>query len=239
MDFLGLRTLTVISDALRMVRDMGGPDMKPEDIPLDDPAVYDIISRGDTDGIFQLEGSGMRSFLTNMKPESFSDIIAAISLYRPGPMESIPRYIAGKQDPSSVTYLHEKTRAPYFRRQTAAWCIRSRSCRSCATWPVIPWDAATWCAAPWPRKKVGHGRGEGILHTRSGKGRQIIVPGAVRMGVPEKIAEQLFDEMSAFASYAFNKSHAAAYGVVAVETAYLKCHYTAVHGRAYELGNRQ
>ena len=103
MDFLGLRTLTVIRDTLDMMRALG-VDMKPEDIPMDDKAVYDMISAGDTDGVFQLEGSGMRSFLTAMRPENFEDIIAAISLYRPGPMESIPRYIQGKQDPSSVHY---------------------------------------------------------------------------------------------------------------------------------------
>ena len=104
MDFLGLRTLTVIRDTLDMMRSEEGIDMRPEDIPMDDPEVYAMISSGDTDGVFQLEGSGMRSFLTQMKPACFEDIIAAISLYRPGPMDSIPRYIRGKEDPSSVTY---------------------------------------------------------------------------------------------------------------------------------------
>ncbi len=227
MDFLGLRTLTVISDALHMVRDMGGPDMKPEDIPLDDPAVYDIISRGDTDGIFQLEGSGMRSFLTNMKPESFSDIIAAISLYRPGPMESIPRYIAGKQDPSSVTYLHEKLR-PILQETNGCMVYQEQVMqivRDLAGYSMGRSDLVRRAMAK-KKKSVMAEEKEYFIHGLEKDG-QIIVPGAVRMGVPEKIAEQLFDEMSAFASYAFNKSHAAAYGVVAVETAYLKCHYTA------------
>ena len=103
MDFLGLRTLTVIRDTLDMLR-ARGVDLKPEDIPLDDPAVYDMICQGDTDGVFQLEGGGMRTFLANMKPRTFEDIIAAISLYRPGPMESIPRYIRGKQHPETVQY---------------------------------------------------------------------------------------------------------------------------------------
>ena len=103
MDFLGLRTLTVIRDTLDLMRSQG-VNMKPEDIPMDDPAIYQMISQGDTDGVFQLEGGGMRTFLTNMQPENFEDIIAAISLYRPGPMESIPRYIAGKRDPASVHY---------------------------------------------------------------------------------------------------------------------------------------
>ena len=103
MDFLGLRTLTVIRDTLDMMR-QEGVDMKPEDIPTDDPGVYRMISSGDTDGVFQLESGGMRLFLQNMKPSCFEDIIAAISLYRPGPMESIPRYIAGKNDPETVHY---------------------------------------------------------------------------------------------------------------------------------------
>ena len=107
MDFLGLRTLTVIRDALDLMRE-AGVDMKAEQIPLDDKEVYDMISAGETDGVFQLESGGMRAFLANMKPRDFEDIIAAISLYRPGPMESIPRYIQGKNDPSSIHYLHPK-----------------------------------------------------------------------------------------------------------------------------------
>ncbi|MBO7663609.1 MAG: DNA polymerase III subunit alpha, partial [Clostridia bacterium] len=109
MDFLGLRTLTVIRDTLDMMREIG-VEMTPEAIPLDDPSVYEMISRGDTEGVFQMEGAGMTGFLTNMKPACFEDIIAAISLYRPGPMDSIPRYIAGKVNPASVTYKTEKLR---------------------------------------------------------------------------------------------------------------------------------
>ena len=107
MDFLGLRTLTVIRDALELIRNRG-VILSPKDIPTDDPAVYEMISQGDTDGVFQLESSGMRSFLMNMQPQSFEDIIAAISLYRPGPMESIPRYIRGKQHPETVQYKTDR-----------------------------------------------------------------------------------------------------------------------------------
>ena len=227
MDFLGLRTLTVINDALRMVRDMGGPNLKSEDIPLDDPSVYDMVSRGDTDGIFQLEGNGMRAFLTNMKPECFSDIIAAISLYRPGPMESIPRYIAGKQDPSSVTYLHEKLK-PILQETNGCMVYQEQVMqivRDLAGYSMGRSDLVRRAMAK-KKKEVMAEEKKYFIHGLEKDG-QLIVPGAVRMGVPEKIAEQLFDEMSAFASYAFNKSHAAAYGVVAIETAYLKCHYTA------------
>ncbi|HIU34055.1 MAG TPA: DNA polymerase III subunit alpha, partial [Candidatus Pullichristensenella excrementigallinarum] len=105
MDFLGLRTLNVINDTIDLAVEGGETRFRPEDIPLDDPAVYQMISEGETDGVFQLESTGMRLFLTNMRPENFEDIIAAISLYRPGPMESIPRYIEGKHNPQSVQYL--------------------------------------------------------------------------------------------------------------------------------------
>lgn len=227
IDFLGLRTLTVINDALGMVRELGGPELRPEDIPIDDKAVYDMISRGDTDGIFQLEGGGMRTFLTNMKPECFTDIIAAISLYRPGPMESIPRYIAGKQDPSSVTYLHEKLR-PILRETNGCMVYQEQVMqivRDLAGYSMGRSDLVRRAMAK-KKKSVMAEEKEYFIHGLEKDG-QLIVPGAVRMGVPEATAEQLFDEMSAFASYAFNKSHAAAYGLVAVQTAYLKCHYTA------------
>ena len=227
IDFLGLRTLTVINDALGMVRELGGPELRPEDIPIDDKAVYDMISRGDTDGIFQLEGGGMRTFLTNMKPECFTDIIAAISLYRPGPMESIPRYIAGKQDPSSVTYLHEKLR-PILRETNGCMVYQEQVMqivRDLAGYSMGRSDLVRRAMAK-KKKSVMAEEKEYFIHGLEKDGK-LIVPGAVRMGVPEATAEQLFDEMSAFASYAFNKSHAAAYGLVAVQTAYLKCHYTA------------
>ena len=227
IDFLGLRTLTVINDALGMVRELGGPELRPEDIPIDDKAVYDMISRGDTYGIFQLEGGGMRTFLTNMKPECFTDIIAAISLYRPGPMESIPRYIAGKQDPSSVTYLHEKLR-PILRETNGCMVYQEQVMqivRDLAGYSMGRSDLVRRAMAK-KKKSVMAEEKEYFIHGLEKDGK-LIVPGAVRMGVPEATAEQLFDEMSAFASYAFNKSHAAAYGLVAVQTAYLKCHYTA------------
>ena len=108
MDFLGLRTLNVVGDSLALIRAGGGPDMQSADIPMDDESVYQMISAGDTVGVFQLESGGMTSFLMNMKPQNFEDIVAAISLYRPGPMESIPRFIQGKQNPASVKYLTPK-----------------------------------------------------------------------------------------------------------------------------------
>lgn len=152
MDFLGLRTLTVIRDALDLMRD-AGVDMKAEDIPLDDKAVYDMISEGETDGVFQLESGGMRSFLSNMKPQNFEDIIAAISLYRPGPMDSIPRYIEGKITRMPFTTCIPSS-SPFWMSPMAAWSIRSRSCRLSAIWRAIRMAEATSCAAQWQKRST-------------------------------------------------------------------------------------
>ena len=225
MDFLGLRTLTVIRDALDMMRDIG-VDMKPEDIPLDDSAVYEMISAGDTDGVFQLESGGMRMFLQNMKPECFEDIIAAISLYRPGPMESIPRYIAGKHDPDSVQYLTpllkpilDVTYGCMVYQEQVMQIVRDLAGYSLGRSDLVR------RAMSKKKKDVMAKEREYFVHGMTDDAGNVTVEGCVRRGVPEKTAEQLFDDMTAFASYAFNKSHAAAYGVVAVQTGWLKRHY--------------
>ena len=222
MDFLGLRTLTVIRDTLDMLREQG-IDMKPEDIPRDDPAVYEMISVGDTDGVFQLEGGGMRTFLTNMKPTCFEDIIAAISLYRPGPMESIPRYIQGKQNPSSIHYETEKLR-PILDVTYGCMVYQEQVMqivRDLAGYSYGRSDLVRRAMAKKKHKVMAQER-EYFIHGKLNDDGTIDVPGCVRNGVPEEVASHLYDEMTAFASYAFNKSHAAAYAVVCIETAWLK-----------------
>ena len=222
MDFLGLRTLTVIRDTLDMLREQG-IDMKPEDIPRDDPAVYEMISAGDTDGVFQLEGGGMRTFLTNMKPTCFEDIIAAISLYRPGPMESIPRYIQGKQNPSSIYYETEKLR-PILDVTYGCMVYQEQVMqivRDLAGYSYGRSDLVRRAMAKKKHKVMAQER-EYFIHGKLNDDGTIDVPGCVRNGVPEEVASHLYDEMTAFASYAFNKSHAAAYAVVCIETAWLK-----------------
>ena len=222
MDFLGLRTLTVIRDTLDMLREQG-IDMKPEDIPRDDPAVYEMISAGDTDGVFQLEGGGMRTFLTNMKPTCFEDIIAAISLYRPGPMESIPRYIQGKQNPSSIHYETEKLR-PILDVTYGCMVYQEQVMqivRDLAGYSYGRSDLVRRAMAKKKHKVMAQER-EYFIHGKLNDDGTIDVPGCVRNGVPEEVASHLYDEMTAFASYAFNKSHAAAYAVVCIETAWLK-----------------
>ena len=225
MDFLGLRTLTVIRDTLDMMRE-AGTDMTPEEIPLDDPQVYEMISRGDTDGVFQMEGAGMTGFLTSMKPACFEDIIAAISLYRPGPMDSIPRYIAGKTDPRSVKYKTEKLR-PILDVTYGCMVYQEQVMqivRDLAGYSYGRSDLVRRAMAKKKHKVMEEER-QIFVHGLVDEQGQVTVPGCVRNGVPENVANEIYDEMIAFASYAFNKSHAAAYGVVAMQTAWLKRYY--------------
>ncbi len=224
MDFLGLRTLTVIRDTLDMLREIG-VNLTPEEIPLDDKAVYDMISAGDTDGVFQLESGGMRTFLTNMKPGCFEDIIAAISLYRPGPMESIPRYIEGKNDPSTARYLHESLR-PILDVTYGCMVYQEQVMqivRDLAGYSMARSDLVRRAMSKKKHDVMAQERAYFIYGlTENG---EVTVPGAVRNGVPEDIAARIFDEMTAFASYAFNKSHATGYAVVAVQTGWLKVNH--------------
>ena len=225
MDFLGLRTLNVIMDTEQLVAENGGPVITNEDIPFDDPGVYEMISNGDTDGVFQLESAGMRAFLQNMRPESFEDIIAAISLYRPGPMDSIPRYIAGKEDPSSVKYLTPQLK-PILDVTYGCMVYQEQVMQIVRDLAGYSMGRSDLVRRAMSKKKhdVMAEEKANFINGLEEDGK-IIVPGCVRNGVPAQVAEQIFDEMTAFASYAFNKSHAAAYAVVAVQTAWLKLHY--------------
>ena len=228
MDFLGLRTLTVIGDSLAMVEQATGQHLTPEDIPMDDKGVFDMISEGDTDGVFQMEGGGMRSFLANMKPACFEDIIAAISLYRPGPMDSIPRFIAGKQDPASVQYLHPKLK-PILEVTYGCMVYQEQVMqivRDLAGYSMGRSDLVRRAMAKKKHDVMAQEK-EYFIHGKVEPDGTVSVPGAVRNGVPEEIASQLFEEMTAFASYAFNKPHAAGYAVVALQTAWLKLHHPA------------
>ena len=223
MDFLGLRTLTVIRDTLDLMRSQG-VNMKPEDIPMDDPAIYQMISQGDTDGVFQLEGGGMRTFLTNMQPENFEDIIAAISLYRPGPMESIPRYIAGKRDPASVHYETPQL-APILDVTYGCMVYQEQVMQIVRDLAGYSYGCSDLVRRAMAKKKKDVMAAERKNFVYGSEKEH--VPGAVNRGVPAAVAEHIFDEMTAFASYAFNKAHAACYAVVAVQTGWLKYYYPA------------
>ena len=225
MDFLGLRTLTVIRDCLDMMRAMG-TDMTPEQIPLDDPAVYEMISAGDTTAVFQLEGNGMRSFLTNMKPACFEDIIAAISLYRPGPMDSIPRYIEGKLKPETVKYPTELLR-PILDVTYGCMVYQEQVMQIVRDLAGYSYGRSDEVRRAMAKKKhaVMEREREVFIHGQTDENGKVIIPGCVRNGVPEDVANGIYDEMISFASYAFNKSHAAAYGVVCMQTAWLKKYF--------------
>lgn len=225
MDFLGLRTLTVIRDTLDMLRQTG-VELTPEQIPVDDPGVYRMISSGDTDGVFQLESSGMRLFLQNMKPACFEDVIAAISLYRPGPMDSIPRYIAGKHDPGTVHYetpllkpILDVTYGCMVYQEQVMQIVRDL-----AGYSLGRSDLMRRAMAKKKHDVMAKER-EYFVNGMTDESGNVLIDGCVRRGVPKEAAEHIFDEMSTFASYAFNKSHAAAYALVAVQTGWLKLHH--------------
>ena len=226
MDFLGLRTLTVINDAQTMVRQDIDPEFDVEKIPVDDKETYAMLGRGDTDGVFQLESAGMRRVLADLQPENLEDIIAVISLYRPGPMQSIPRFIAGKKNPSSVQYLSpilekslDVTYGCMVYQEQVMQIVRDVAGYSLGRSDMVRRAMAKKKQSEMEKEKKVFV--EGAVDADG----NVVVPGAVRMGTGADVALKIFGEMETFAQYAFNKSHAAAYAVVAWRTAYLKCHY--------------
>lgn len=212
-DFLGLRYLTILADAERAVRETDS-SFSLAKIPIDDAAAYRLMSEGRTNGIFQLESSGMRQLLSQMKPRTLEDVIAAIALYRPGPMDSIPRYIAARNGSSTVTYD-----VPALKKilSVTNGCIVYQEqvmqiCRELAGYSFAHADVVRRAMA---KKKADVMAAE----------RAAFEAGAAARGVPAETAKKVFDDMVGFASYAFNKSHAAAYALIAYRTAYMKAHY--------------
>ncbi len=228
MDFLGLRTLNVIGDSLEYIKESVGNAPAGDEIPMEDSAVYDMICAGDTDGVFQLESGGMRAFLISMKPRCFEAIIAAISLYRPGPMDSIPRFIQGKQDPASIRYVTPELE-PVLDVTYGCMVYQEQVMQIVRDLAGYSMGRSDLVRRAMSKKKhdVMAKEKEYFIHGKLNEDGSVDVPGALRRGISEQAAEQIFDEMTAFASYAFNKAHAAAYAVVAVQTAWLKCHYPA------------
>ena len=222
MDFLGLRTLTVIQNAVQLVEKNTGRKIDIDNLNFDDKAVLESIGTGKTDGIFQLESAGMKSFMKELKPQSLEDIIAGISLYRPGPMDFIPQYIRGKNDQSSITYdcpQLEPILAPTY------GCIVYQEqvmqiVRDLAGYTLGRSDLV--------RRAMSKKKGDVMKQERHNfvyGNPEEGVPGCIANGISEIVANRIYDEMMDFAKYAFNKSHAAAYAVVAYQTAYLKYYY--------------
>ena len=214
MDFLGLRNLTIIRDALDMIEHDHGKRLDLSKIEYDDPAVFETIAKGNTQGIFQLESGGMTSFMKNLKPDCFEDIVAGIALYRPGPMASIPTYIDNKKNPDHVKYVHESLK-PILSVTYGCMVYQEQVMQ-------IVRDLGGY----------SYGRSDLVRRAMSKKKMDVMleekihfVNGCLENGVPQEAAEEIFNQMISFAEYAFNKSHAAAYAVLAYETAFLKTHY--------------
>ena len=222
MDFLGLRTLTVLRDAVKLVKQSTGKEINLDQIDFDDKKVLASIGTGKTDGVFQLESAGMKNFMKELKPQNLEDIIAGISLYRPGPMDFIPKYIKGKSNFGTVTYL----------------CPQLEPILS-PTYGCIVYQEQVMQIV---RDLGGYtlGRSDLVRRAMSKKKQAVMekeranfvygnpeegVPGCVANGIPENVASKIYDEMMDFAKYAFNKSHAACYAVVSYQTAYLKYYY--------------
>ena len=222
MDFLGLRTLTVIQDACDMISEGRQIPFSIDTINYEDEDVYSMISAGRTEGVFQLESSGMKSFMTELKPGNLEDVIAGISLYRPGPMDFIPSYIKGKNHPENITYdvpQLEKILAPTY------GCIvyQEQVMQIVMELAGYTLGRSDLVRRAMSKKKadVMERERKNFVYGNEAEG----VPGCISRGISEAAANKIFDEMTDFAKYAFNKSHAACYAVVAYQTAYLKYHY--------------
>ncbi len=224
MDFLGLRTLTVIQNAEALVNKNRGEgdlfDIKK--IDYNDQKVYDLISSARTEGVFQLESAGMKSFMKELKPRNLEDIIAGIALYRPGPMEFIPQYVKGKNQAGHITYecpqlepILSPTYGCIVYQEQVMQIVRDLAGYSYGRSDLV-------------RRAMSKKKGSVMIKERKSfvyGNEEEGVPGCIRNGIPEAVANHIYDEMMDFAKYAFNKSHAAAYAVVSYETAYLKCYY--------------
>ncbi len=223
MDFLGLRTLTVISDAEKMIK-KHEPDFSIDALDYDDKQTYVMLGSGETEGIFQLESSGMRQVIQGLQPQSLEDITALISLYRPGPMDSIPTYLHNRHHPEDVKY---KTPQLEHILGVTNGCIvyQEQVMQICRELAGFSYGQADLVRRAMSKKKhsVMEQEGKHFIYGNTEKGKEC--KGCVANGIDEAAAKAIFDEMSSFASYAFNKSHAAAYAVVAYQTAYLKTHY--------------
>lgn len=225
MDFLGLRTLTVIQDTIELVKANRGIDVE-FDKDMNDSKVYKLWQDGNSVGIFQFESQGMTNFMKELKPDCLEDIIAGVSLYRPGPMDQIPRYIANKKDPEHAVYTHPALK-PILEVTYGCMVYQEQVMQIVRDLAGYSLGRADLVRRAMGKKKldVMAKERENFIHGQVDENGNIIIKGCVRNGIDEKSANKIFDEMAEFAKYAFNKSHAACYAVVAYRTAYLKAYY--------------
>ena len=222
MDFLGLRTLTVIQNAVRMAEQGHGCKIDVDHIDYNDKAVLDSLGTGKTDGVFQLESTGMKNFMKELKPQSLEDIIAGISLYRPGPMDFIPQYIRGKNHPETITYdcsqlesILEPTYGCIVYQEQVMQIVQKLAGYTLGRADLVRRAMSKKKAAVMQQER------QNFVYGNEAEG----VPGCISRGIQENVANKIYDDMIDFAKYAFNKSHAAAYAVVAYQTAWLKYYY--------------
>ena len=214
LDVLGLSTLTMIDRALRWVERTTGRTLRPEDIPMDDPETYALLSSGEVTGVFQVESAGMRRVLREMQPTEFTDIVAILGLYRPGPMAYIPSYIDRKFGREPITYAHPKLEP--ILAETYGIIVYQEQVIQIA----MQLAGFTPAEADLMRRAMGKKKRKALDQQRAK-----FIQGAAANGIPQEVAEAIFADIEAFADYGFNKSHGAAYAVITLQTAYLKCHY--------------
>ena len=221
MDFLGLRNLTVLDDAAQMVRKTR-PEFSLRDIPDTDPATMAMLCEGKTSGVFQLESAGMTGLCVSMQPKTIEDICAVVALYRPGPMENIPRFLAGKQDPSKITYDHPSLE-PILASTYGVMVYQEQVIRifqELAGYSLGQADMVRRAISKKKEKEIKKER-EAFIYGDAGRG----IPGCIANGIPEETAQIIYKQIFDFADYAFNKAHSLVYAIVANQTAWFKCHY--------------
>ncbi len=226
MDFLGLRNLTVIRDALEMIEKNYGRTIDFSKMSYDDPKVYEMIAAGNTYGVFQLESQGMTQFMKNLKPTCFEDIVAGISLYRPGPMDSIPKYIENKKNPKGIKYV-DPALAPILDVTYGCLVYQEQVMQIVRDLGGYSYGRSDLVRRAMSKKKMSVmlEEKEYFIHGKVDGAGNVEIKGCVGNGISESAAEAIFNDMVSFAEYAFNKSHAAAYAVIAYETGYLKAYY--------------
>jgi len=238
MDFLGLRTLTDIDKAIKLVKKTTGKDVDLYDTDYTDQNVYKLISSGDTDAVFQLESAGMKNLMKRLQPGSLEDVTAGIALFRPGPMDSIDDYIAAKRNSANIKYKHELVK-PILEATYGCLVYQEqvmKICQTLAGYTLGQADMIRRAMGKKDAKEMAKNR-EYFIFGKKAEDGTVEIEGAVNRGVPQEVAESIFNEMEIFAQYAFNKAHAAAYAVVTYQTAYLKCYYP-VEFLAAVLNNR-
>lgn len=214
MDFLGLRNLTIIQEALRFIKENQGKEIDFQKISYDDPPTYKLLASGETTGIFQLESAGMRRYIKELKPTTIFDVMAMVALYRPGPMQNIPDFIARKHDPSKISFPDPRL------KQILANSYGILTFQDDVLLTTIALAGYTWLDADKFRKAMGK-----KIPAEMKKQKEIFLSGAVKNGLTQKKAEEIFELIAPFAGYGFNKAHASCYATIAFRTAYLKAHF--------------